>query len=133
MSDYNFFNPQPKPEKKTKEPYKGLKRTAIKKTKKTTGELEFMKSEFDKRGGLCEITSELLEFSPMCCHHLLSKKTYTQWRLEPKNLIIIQPEIHYLYHNASREYLLSLYPEAIVIYDKIEQLKTEYYQPKETI
>lgn len=129
-----YWNSDPKPEKKIKEPYKGLKRTPLKKKfKEPTGELEFMQSEFDKRGGKCEVTGEQLEFSPSCCHHLLNKNNYKRFRLYPPNLIIIKEEIHFLYHNAAKEYVLSLYPKAIIIYERMEELRTLYNQPRPTI
>lgn len=122
-----YWNSNPKPERKVKIPYV-LKRTALKqKPRKETGELEFMRSEFEKRGGVCEITDALLEFSHFCCHHILPKSHYKKWRLLAKNLIIIDPEIHYLFHNASKEYLLSIFPKAIVLYERKESLKIEYF------
>lgn len=130
----DYFRPDPKPEKKIKEPYKGLKRTAIKnKLKEPTGELEFMQTEFEIRGGKCEITGEQLEFSPAVCHHLLNKNNYKRFRTYAPNLIIIKDEIHYLYHNASREYLLQQYPKAIILFERMEQLRIEYNQPKPTV
>lgn len=128
------FRPDPKPEKKIKPPYKGLKRTPLKKHfKEPTGELEFMQSEFTKRGGVCEITGETLEFSPYCCHHLLNKNNYKRFRTYPPNLIIIREDIHDLYHRTSREYVLQLFPKAIIIYERMELLRIEYNQPKPTI
>src|SRR3990167_4992530 len=122
-----YHNSDPKPLPKPKKPYAGLNRSAIKrKPKGNTDQLDFMMKIFEERGGCCEITGESLEFTPMCAHHILSKKTYTRWKLEPKNLIIILPEIHYLYHTASKEYVLSLYPNARILYDKLEELRIEY-------
>ena len=128
------FTPCPKPEKKIKEPYKGLKRTAIKKKlKEPTGELLFMQEVFTERNGICEVTGEKLEFSPSVCHHLLNKNNYKRFRTYTPNLIIIKEEIHFLYHSAAKEYVLSLYPNAIIIYDRMESLRIEYNQPQPTI
>ena len=129
-----YFNPDPKKPKKEKPAYAGLKRAAIKhKPKGNTEQLDFMMEVFNERGGKCEITGEVLEFSPMCCHHLLSKKTYGRFKLYKPNLIIITPELHFFYHNQSKEYVLDAYPGAHVLYDRLEELRIEYHQPKQTI
>lgn len=129
----DYFRPDPKPEKKIKVPYAGIKKTPIKfKPKGNTEQLDFMIEVFNERGAKCEITGELLEFSPMCCHHLLSKKTYGRFKLYKPNLIIILPEIHYLYHNSSKEYVLDMHPGAKILYDRLEELRIEYNQPEKT-
>ncbi len=129
-----YWNADPKPIKKEKAPYKGLKRTPIKyKPKGNTDEFDFMMQVFTLRGGKCEVSGVQLEFSPSACHHLLNKNNYKRFRLEPRNLIIIHPEIHFLYHNASKEYLLDQYPNAIILFERAEKLRIEYNAPKETI
>lgn len=129
-----YFNPNPKPEKTEKKKPQPLKRTAIKKKlKEPTGELAFMLEQFELKKGICEVTGALLEFSPSACHHLLNKNNYKRFRLYAPNLIIIDPEIHFLYHNSSREYLLSLHPQAIIIYERMEKLRIEHNQPKQTV
>lgn len=125
-----YFNPDPKPEKKVKPPYAGIKR----KVTGNTDQVDLMKHVFTERGGICEITGDDLgEFHPFKVHHLISKKTYTRFKLEKFNLIVIDPDIHYAYHNNSREYVLSMWSKAIILYDKAEELRIEYNKPKQTV
>ena len=127
MNLANSFTPDPKPIKVEKAPYKGLKRTAIKrKPKGDTEEYDFMVEVFTERGGVCEVSGEKLEFSPSCCHHLLNKNNYKRFRTYKKNLVIIKEEVHFLCHNAAKEIVLQQYPGATILYDRLENLRSEY-------
>ena len=124
----NYFNPQPKPQKTPKKV-----RKPIRYKPKGTEQIDLMREVFEERGGCCEITGEALEFSPSCVHHLISKKTYALYKLHKPNLIVIHPEIHYSYHNCSKEYVLDLWPGASVLYDRAEELKIEYNTKQPTV
>lgn len=125
---HNEFRPFPKPEKVVKPPYSGLKRSAIKKKPVgNTDQVDVMREAFVERGSKCEITNEPLgEFDPFCVHHILNKNNYKRFKLVKKNMIVIHPDIHYAYHNNSKEYVLSQWPKAIVLYTKAEELRMEY-------
>jgi len=124
---YQDWNADPKPEKKPKKAPKGLKRTPIKyKPRGNTDQLDIMREVFDERGGFCEITGTELTFHPFCVHHILPKGKWERFELYKPNLIVIHPDIHFCYHNHTKDYVLRQWPEAIVIYEKIELLKMEY-------
>lgn len=130
-----YFNPDPKPEKKVKEPYKGLKRTAIKyKPKGNTDQADAMREKFEEQGGVCEITGlNLGDYDPFKVHHFLSKKTYTRFKNEKRAMIVLDPDIHFAYHNNDKEYVLSMWPKAIILYDKADELRIEYYKKPPTV
>ena len=129
------FFPDPKPEKKIKPPYKGIKRSAIKhKPVGNTDQLNVMKEVFEERGGKCEITGESLVFDPFCVHHLLNKNNYKRFKLYKKNMIVIHPDIHYAYHNNDKQYVISTFGQkANVLYDKADELRIEYHTKPPTI
>jgi len=122
-----YFRPD---EKKYSQPKqkKGLKQ----KERKPTGELALFKEIYLERGGVCEITGAKIEFHPICFMHILSKGAYPRFRLYKKNIIMAIADIHINYDGGSKEFLLSLYPKANIIYEKKDELRTEYYK-KETI
>ncbi len=130
-----FFNPQPKPEKKVKEPYKGPKRTAIKhKPKGNTDQSDAMQKKYAEQNGICEITGlDLGEYDPFKVHHFLSKKTYTRFKNEKRAMIVLDPDIHYSFHNNSREYTLNMWPDAIILYNKADELRIEYNTKSPTV
>lgn len=39
----------------------------------------------------------------------------------------VKPEIHDLYDNSSKEKLLAKYPKAIIIYERKDKLRYQYY------
>lgn len=133
--DFSNFTPAPKPSPTPKKVYKGLKRTAIKKKPVVnTEQLDTMIEVFYERGAICEITGEYLgEFDPFCVHHLVNKNSYKRFKCYKPNMIVIHPDIHYSYHNNDREYVLSMWPKAIVLYDRAEEMRIEYNLPKKTV
>lgn len=130
-----YFNPDPKPEPKPKKASTPLKRTAIKyKPKGNTEQSDAMQEKFKEQNGRCEITGiDLGEYDPFKVHHLLSKKTYTRFKNEKRAMIVLDPDIHYSFHNNSREYTLSQWPAAIVLWDRADELRIEYNNFKPTV
>ncbi len=128
-----YWNSDPKPERKEKPKYKGLKRTAIKfKPKGNTDQSDAMQEKYSDRVGICEITgADLGEYDPFKVHHYLNKRTYSRFKNLKRAMIVLDPDIHFYYHNNSREYVLQLYPKAIILYTRAEELRIEYNQPKE--
>ena len=130
------FRPDPKPEKKEKAAYKGLKRTPIKRNPVgNTDQVDVMREVFYERGAKCEITDAPLgEFDPFCVHHYLNKRTYSRFKLLKRAMIVIDKDIHYAYHNNSKEYVLDTFGKrANVLYDKADELRIEYNNFKPTI
>ena len=117
-----FFHQNPKVKK-------GLKSGK----REPTGELVLNKQIYIERGGKCEITGEAIEFHPECFMHVLNKNRWKHLRLERINIFMVIFDIHNLYDNGSKEFLLSKYPKAIKIYERKELLKMEHDKPKETI
>lgn len=107
---------------------KPLKRTTVKqKPKKATGELKLFMQIYADRKGKCEITGKQIPFDVNNFAHILSKGAYPSYRLNPENIIHVMPEIHHLYDNSDKESLLNKYPKAVIIYDKKEKLRYEFY------
>jgi len=124
----DFFNPQPKKYSQPKKK-KGLKQ----KERKPTGELALFKEIFLERNGKCQITGRDVIFDPMSFMHILSKGAYPKFRLKKENILLVEPEIHYIYDNSDKETLLFEYPKAKIIYEIKEELKIEYYKPQPTV
>ncbi len=124
----DYWRPDPKPEKKIKTPYKGPKRTAIKhKPKGNTDQSDAMQEKYAEQNGICEITGlDLGEYDPFKVHHFLSKKTYSRFKEEKTAMIVLDPDIHFAYHNNSRSYVLKQWPAAIILYEKPELLRMIY-------
>jgi hypothetical protein len=88
------FSPDPKPEKKPKKAPKPLKRSAIKKHFKPTGEGELHKDVLDSLSDfeaakcfVCGINLALVTHSNMA--HVLSKNKYPLFRLDPRNIVLL--------------------------------------------
>lgn len=142
------FNPQPKPEKTPKKEKKPLKRTPlkrsqkplkrtplkkvalVKKAKSPSGEYELFLKIYAEQKGKCEITGKQIPFDVWSFMHVLSKKAYPSFRLKRENIMMVDRKIHELYDNSSQEKLLEAFPQAIVVYERKQQLKQEYYNVK---
>jgi len=124
----DYFNPQPKKFSQPK-----IENKFKKKKREPTGELVLFKQIYIKKKGKCEITHKPIEFEPSAFMHILSKGSFPKFRLNPQNIMLVDPEIHFLYDNSSMETLLDQYPEANIIYELKDLLKIEYFKPKPTI
>ena len=126
----NYFNPDPKSEKKPKKPYAGIKRSSIKKKfPKPTGEKALNDKIYVERGGVCGITGLPVPNKPINFLHVLSKGAFPKFRLKRYNVLLVVERIHDLYDNSSKEKLLAEFPKAIRIYQLKEILKEAYHQP----
>ena len=105
----------------------GRNSTIIQKARKPTGELKLFLKIYAERKGICEVTGEYLQFNPSCFAHILAKGPYPGFRLNPDNIIMVKEDIHRLYDQSDKATLLAKYPEAIVIYDKKNKLRYQYY------
>lgn len=101
--------------------------TIKQKARKPTGELKLFLSIYAERKGICEVTGQQIPFNVSNFAHILSKGAYGEFRLNRDNIIHVHPDVHNYYDNSNKETLLSKYPEAIIIYDRKEELKRQYY------
>lgn len=89
-----MFNPQPKKGMSPKKEKKPLKRTAIKKTFKVTGEKDVFESVLDNLSDLeetkcfvCGIRVAVVTHNNFA--HVLAKGKYPKFRLNPANVVIL--------------------------------------------
>src|SRR6478609_1320964 len=91
------MRPDPKPEKTPKKPKKALKRSAIKKKVKVTGEREIFESIAASREWICCVTGEKLwELKPSQFLHVLPKalNRCPKYKLYPKNIVLLSDWAH---------------------------------------
>ena len=67
-------------------------------------------------------------------HHVLNKKNYPDFRLNPNNIIIITPQEHLDLHSLSKDKLIQKYGEENMnhYFNLVEQLKLEYHGRADT-
>lgn len=102
------FNPQPKPEKSPKKGKKPLKRTAIKKSFKATGEKELFENIATSREWICFVTGEKLwELKPTQFAHILPKalNKFPRYKLFEKNIVLLSDWTHRQWDFAPRSEL----------------------------
>ena len=119
-----YWNADPKPEKKEKTPYKGIK----KKFPKSQGKMQLFRKIYDKCGGVCMVTGIRFPFNITSFAHVLSHGAYGRFELYEKNILFVNPRIHTLYDCENKAKLIKEFPEARMIYDLKEILKQEYYK-----
>ena len=86
---------------------------------------------YSERGGRCEVTGKMVPLIPHSFAHILSKAAYPRYRLNPDNIILVDPDVHNYYDNSDKETLLKHYPSAAIIYDRKEKLKAQYNRQNE--
>lgn len=106
---------------------KPLKRKAIKKKfRKSKGKLSLFEQIYEECGGICFITGDWFPFDINSFMHILSHGAFERFEFYKKNIPFVNPRIHHLYDNSSKEKLLQEFPEAIKIYEMKDLLKIEY-------
>jgi|SRR3990167_3964628 len=122
------FNPQPKkgmPEKKGKKP---LKRTALKKVKKKTGEASIFEEIAEEREWKCIVTGEILrELKPIQFLHVLPKalNKYPLMKLHKPNIVLASDSVHYAWDFSPRSELRKD-PRFDILFELEAELKEEY-------
>lgn len=132
----DYFRPDPKPTREKKKTSSGLKRTSIKrKPVGNTKQVDTMREVFYERGAKCEISGiPLGNFTAFKVHHFLNKNSYKKFKHVKRAMIVIDPDIHYAYHNNDKEYVIRTFGvKANILYDKAEELRIEYNQLKPTV
>lgn len=103
---YNEFRPDPKPEKKFKEPYTGIK----KKFPKPTGEGKMFLTIWSERPHYCtnQKCKEYLGEEPLAHFfaHLKSKGAHSEARFDKKNITLLCFDCHFIYDNGKRETII---------------------------
>jgi len=98
--------------------------------RKNTGELEVFRILFQQRKQVCFLTGESLskyKDSKMfhhLFHHVLPKGLYAKFRLNPKNIVMLKPNVHHDVENMAHSDLLIKYEN----YDKLLSLKVKLKQ-----
>lgn len=87
---------------------KPLKRTNLKVKRKATGERALFVKLYHERGGISEVSGrELLPPDHAMFHHqgshILNKGMYPELRLDPRNIVMITPDEHDLWHKHGAE------------------------------
>ncbi len=129
--DFTYFRSDPKPDPTPKNPYKGLKRTAIKKkVKEPTGEKEVFLQIWNERPHVSQVSGDPLGEEPNVWFfaHLLGKKAYPRFKLKKENIFLMTPDEHLEYDCGDPEG-----SEWDKVYQLKEELKIEYYKPSPTI
>lgn len=92
--------------------------------------MEFFKKEWEKRGGKCFVTGDVITFSPLCCFHILGKGAFPNYRLNPDNLIFVKPQYHVDWHSMGRQRLLEKDSSWQKVFDMYDALKDGYENTK---
>lgn len=105
-----------------------LKRQAIQRKRKVTGELEMFKEIASERPYVCFVTgTPILKLSVWNCAHVLSKGSFPAFRLKKENIVLVQQWVHDIYDRGDRTKLEKYegYHNLIAL---AEELKTQYYK-----
>lgn len=102
-------------------------KTSKNKPRKPTGELQLFLKIFADCKGICQITKKQIPFDISSFMHILGKGSYPSLRLERSNIIFCDKRIHDLYDNQGKEKLLRQFPEASIIYQLKDELRSKYY------
>lgn len=97
------------------------------KPRKATGELQLFMSIYAECKGICQITKKQIPFDVNSFMHILGKGAYPSLRLERTNILMVDKRIHDLYDNQGKEKLLRQFPEASIIYELKDKLRSKYY------
>lgn len=83
-----------------------LKRQALQRKRKITGELEVFKKIAAERPHVCFVTNTpILKLSVWNMAHVLPKSTHPLLRLEPENIVLVQQWVHDIYDHGDRSKL----------------------------
>ena len=125
-----MFRPDPKPEPKPKKEKKPLKRTAIKKKFKITGEASIFEEIAEEREWVCFVTGDkLTELTPTQFMHVLPKalNKYPKMKLYKPNIVLASNDTHYRWDFMPRS---SLIGEG---WDRLRKLESELKEKYKTL
>lgn len=87
-----------------------LKKQAIQRKRKVTGEGELFKEIAKERPHICFVTKQTVNIynqdgrlNVSCFAHLVSKGSRTDLRLLKKNIVIVLPRVHQIYDKGNRQ------------------------------
>jgi hypothetical protein len=118
--------------RKDKNKKKPLKKSPLKKVYKPTGELALFKEIWEERKKICFVSGEVIEnFSVQCFAHVLPKGSYPTLRLDKENIVLVKPEIHYIYdHQVDKAKETPMFKELL---DLKQRLKEEFYRKNKLV
>ena len=106
-----IHRPQPiKGDRTVKAVITNLKKQAIQRKRKVTGEGELFKEIAQERPHVCFVTGTPVNvynqdgrLNVSCFAHLVSKGSRTDLRLLKKNIVIVLPRVHHIYDKGNRQ------------------------------
>jgi len=112
----------------TKEVIQTLKRQAMQRKRKVTGELGLFREIAQERPHVCFVTgTPILRLTVWNAAHVLSKGAFPKFRLKKENVVLVQQWVHDLYDHGDRS-KLEKYPGYQKLIELHDKLKTEYFQ-----
>ncbi len=129
-----IHRPQPiKGDRSVKAVLTNLKKQAIQRKRKVTGEGELFKEIAQERPHICFVTgTPILHLTHWNCAHILSKGSFGALRLVKENIVLVQRWVHDIYDCGDRSKLEKYegYHKMIEIHDRLIR---EYYDSKEPL
>ncbi len=105
-----------------------LRRQAMKRKRKVTGEMELFKEMAKERPHICFVTgTPILRLTHWNFMHVLSKQAFPRFRLKKENVVLGQQWVHDVYDKGDRS-KLEKYPGYQKLIELHDELKREYYQ-----
>jgi len=126
--------PQPiKGDRSVKAVLTNLKKQAIQRKRKVTGEGELFKEIAQERPHICFVTgTPILHLTHWNCAHIVSKGSNQALRLVKENIVLVQRWVHDIYDCGDRSKLEKYegYHKMVEIHDRLIR---EYYDSKEPL
>lgn len=126
-----IHRPQPiKGDRTVKTVITTLKKQAIQRKRKITGEGELFKEIAQERPHICFVTgTPILRLTHWCCAHVVSKGSVPSLRLVKDNIVLVQQWVHDIYDNGDRAKLEKYegYHRLVELHDRLIR---EYYESK---
>ncbi len=86
---------------------RNVKKARERKDNNSIGQMDIFKKIWAERAHKSFISGKGLEqyihFFPSLFAHVLSKKTYPRWKLNPENIVLLTPHEHHLYDQGTEE------------------------------
>lgn len=67
-----------------------------------------------------------------CCAHIIPKGRYPRWKLNPRNILLLDPEVHHLFDQGTEAQRQKTGWEWTELYNLQEQLKREYEEERKS-
>ena len=85
------------------------------------------------RDHVCPISNFNLDLVPewkkhWCCAHILNKKNYPLWKLNPENILLIHPDVHYCVDNFYEDMRKKYDYNFDIWFDLVNLMKQKYLE-----